>query len=238
MKNKKIDYVDLIYNEKDRPLTSYPAHLTAYLVKKFKIKPKSKLLDIGCGRGEFLKGFIDSGLKGYGVDRSQSAKKYCPEAELFIADLEKEKLPFPDNYFDVVYSKSVIEHFYYPEKLVEEIYRVLKPGGMVITMCPAWEFNYRIYFEDFTHRTPFMKTSLYDIHLLQGFKNAQISYFKQLPILWGFCGYGLNFFSEITRICVPNQLKKYSKWIRFSKEIMLLATALKPLSENEKISND
>ena len=235
MKTKKIDYVDLIYNEKDRPLTTYPSRLSAYLVKKLKLKPKSKLLDIGCGRGEFLKGFIESGLIGYGVDRSQSAKKYCPEAKLFTSDIEKERLPFPNNHFDVVYSKSVIEHFYYPEKLIEEIYRVLKPGGVVITMCPAWEFNYRIYFEDFTHRTPFMKTSLNDIHLLQGFENVQVSYFKQLPLLWGAWGRWLTFFSEFTRVCAPNQLKKYSKWVRFSKEIMLLAVALKPSSENEKI---
>ena len=56
--------------------------------------------------------------------------------------------------FDVIYSKSVIEHFYYPEKILKEAYRVLKPGGIIITLTPDWEFIYKSFYEDFTHRTP------------------------------------------------------------------------------------
>ena len=37
------------------------------------------------------------------------------------ANLEREKIPFEDNKFDIVYSKSFVEHFYYPEKIYEEI---------------------------------------------------------------------------------------------------------------------
>ena len=187
------------------------------------------MLDIGCGRGEFLRGFIDCGVRGHGVDRSKTAEKYCPEAELRSADLENEPIPYPDNYFDVIYSKSVIEHFYFPEKLVQEIFRVLKPGGLVITMCPDWEFNARIYFEDYTHRTPFMQSSLRDIQLIHGFNNIKVERFRQLPILWG-NSMALITIAEFTRIFTPSFLRKHSKWVRFSKEIMLLSSATKPLS--------
>lgn len=227
---RKIDYVDIVYNEKDRPLTSYPAKLTRYLFRRFQISPGDKLLEVGCGRGEFLKGFIDCGIDGYGVDRSSAAERYCPKADLKIADLEKDPLPYPSNFFDVVYSKSVIEHFYYPENLMREIYRVLKPGGLVITLCPDWEFNYKIYFEDFTHRTPFMKSSLRDIQLIQGFESVSVDRFRQLPILWG-TGKILLLFSEITRIFIPVFFSRYSKWVRFSKEIMLLSSSRKPLMD-------
>ena len=56
------------------------------------------VLDIGCGRGEFLRGFIDCGVQGYGVDRSHAAERYCPEADLKTADLENEPLPYPDQH--------------------------------------------------------------------------------------------------------------------------------------------
>lgn len=228
MRSVKRDYVEVVYNEKDRPLTSYPDKLANHLFERYEIQAGGNLLDIGCGRGEFLRGFINCGMKGYGVDRSRTAEKYCPEAILRIADLENQGLPFEDDFFDVVFSKSVIEHFYYPEKFISEIYRVLKPGGLVITMCPDWEFNYRIYYEDYTHRTPFMQSSLRDIQFIHGFEKIRVERFRQLPILWGI-GRALLPLAELTRIIAPSFLRHHSKWVRFSKEIMLLSSATKGL---------
>lgn len=228
MNIKKRDYVDVIYNEIDRPITEYPKKLACYLFQRYKIEGGSKLLDIGCGRGEFLKGFIECGINGYAVDESSAARKYCPQAELRNSDIENEGIPYPDDHFDVVFSKSVIEHFHYPERLVREMYRVLKPGGLAITMCPSWEYNYRIYFEDYSHRTPFMLDSIRDIQLMNGFNEVQVEFFRQLPMTW----YGLAKvtipLAELTRCFLPSIFKKRSKWVRFSKEIMLLASARKP----------
>ncbi len=228
MSAPKNDYVKVVYNEKDRPLTKYPKQLTGYLFERYKIASGSKLLDVGCGRGEFLKGFIEYGVLGYAVDQSSISKKYCPEAELRISDIENEGIPFPDNFFDTVYSKSVIEHFHYPERFVKEIYRVLKPGGLVITLCPSWEYNNKIYFEDYTHRTPFMMTSLKDIYTIHNFQDVKVEFFRQLPSTWGRFGIMSILFSKIVSLLIPPNLKKYSKYVRFSKEIMLLASAKKP----------
>ena len=86
-----------------------------------------------------------------GVDQSEMAKTICPEAEFKIANLEEE-IPYENDYFDVVYSKSVIEHFYHPEKLVAQIYRVLKPGGLVITMTPDWEHHFKNFYDDYIYK--------------------------------------------------------------------------------------
>lgn len=228
IKNKP-DYVDVIYSESDRPLTTYPQKLASYLFKRFKIKNGDRLLDIGCGRGEFLKGFIACGVSGYAVDQSSAAHKYCPEAELRNADVENEGIPYPDNFFDVVYSKSVIEHFHYPEKMMAEMYRVLKPGGVAITLCPSWEHNYRIYFEDYSHRTPFMLSSLRDIQVIHGFDNVEVEFFYQLPSTWGGGKLLAKAIADLTRYIVPTMFKRYSKWVRFSKEVMLLSSSRKPM---------
>ena len=178
------DYVSVIYNEEDKPFTSYPDQLTGYLVKRYKLCQGKKILDIGCGRGEFLRGFIRWGLEGYGVDQSLAAKRICPEAEIVQSDLEDAPLPYEDNSFDYIFSKSVIEHFYFPENLVKEIYRILVPGGIVLTMVPDWEAVYKTFYEDYTHRTPFTKQSLGDIFLIHGFIDAEVEKFRQLPFLW------------------------------------------------------
>lgn len=223
------DYVAVVYSEQNRPLTDYPRRLARYLFDHYRIETSAKLLDIGCGRGEFLRGFIECGVEGYGVDQSRAAEKYCPTAVLKIADLENGGIPYETNFFDVVYSKSVIEHFHYPERLVQEMSRVLKPGGLAIILCPDWTFNYRTYFEDYTHRTPFMLSSLRDILLIHGFKNVAVGRFRQLPVLWG-KGRWLLPLAEATRILVPDFLKCHSKWVRFSKDIMLISSATKPLA--------
>ena len=232
MTAKQRSYVEVVYNETDRPLTDYPNKLARYLFGRYRIRPGDTLLDIGCGRGEFLRGFIECGAKGFGVDQTDAAKKYCPSAELRLANLENEPLPYGDDTFDVVYSKSVVEHFYYPEKLVREMYRVLKPGGLVITLCPDWEFNIRNYFEDFTHRTPFTVTSLHDILVMNGFDRVTVERFRQLPVLWTGIGRVLMPIAEMTRLLAPRALKPVSKWVRFSKEIMLLSSARKPTSSS------
>jgi SAM-dependent methyltransferase len=221
------DYVTVVYNEKDRPLTDYPKRLAGYLFRRYGFKAGDKLLEVGYGRGEFLRGFMDCGVEGYGVDQCSSFDNYCPGAKLKTLNIEEEGIPFGDEVFDVVFSKSVIEHFHYPEKMIKEIYRVLKPGGMIVTLCPSWEFNYRIYYEDYTHRTPFMLPSLRDIHLMYGFENVSVEYFRQLPMLWGRESY-LMPLSELTRILIPRKFGRYSKWVRFSKEIMLLSSGVKP----------
>ena len=47
-----------------------------------------------------------------------------------------ELLAFPDNHFDLVYAYSVLHHFKDVSVIIEELHRVLKPGGMIISLDP------------------------------------------------------------------------------------------------------
>jgi len=220
------DYVTVVYDEQERPFTQYPDQLTRYLVNRYNLQMTEKILDIGCGRGEFLRGFIKCGLNGFGVDQSSNAKSFCPEVEILQSDLGNEQLPYRDNSFDVVFSKSVLEHFYYPEKLVMEIYRVMKPKGLVITMVPDWESVYITFYEDYTHRTPFTINSLKDIFLINGFEDVKVEKFRQLPFLWSLPW--LQPLCWLVALIAPRSLRPYYKLVKFSQEIMLLSTAVKP----------
>lgn len=227
--NKSIssNYLDVIYNIEDKPLTDYPDKLSKYLIDRYEIDKNSKILDFGCGRGEFLNGFISQGLDGYGVDANDNAIKLFPKIKFSKSDVVTEGLPYEDDFFDVIFSKSVIEHFHDPDVFVKEIYRTLKPGGLVITLCPSWEYCYRIYFEDYTHRTPFMKSSLRDVLVMNGFKEVEVSFFRQLPLAWGNLKFIFVPLSYIFQYLVPRKLFPRSKWVKFSKEIMLLSSASK-----------
>jgi 2-polyprenyl-3-methyl-5-hydroxy-6-metoxy-1,4-benzoquinol methylase len=65
-------YIDVVYNENVRPITVYPQQLCAHLVSRFQISQGAKILDVGCGRGDFLNGFRAEGLDAHGLDREPS----------------------------------------------------------------------------------------------------------------------------------------------------------------------
>ena len=68
-----------------------------------------------------------------------------------------------------------------------------------------------------------------DIHLMNNFKNVTVESFVQLPILFEESIKSKFFYiiSFLTRIIIPDYFRMKTKWIRFSKEIMLLSIARK-----------
>lgn len=100
--------------------------------------PGKKVLEVGFGMGTDLFQFASSGSIVSGIDLSprhlEIAKKrfalYGIRADLRLADTED--LPFEDATFDVVYTFGVLHHTPDTPKAVDEIHRVLKPGGRAI----------------------------------------------------------------------------------------------------------
>lgn len=100
-----------------------------------------KILDIGVGDGIY-EAILDDGIKAkcefYGVDISMKqmarAKKNLKEAKKI--DIDSQKLPYPDNTFDIVIASEILEHLFYPEKLLKEAARVLKSKGFLLITFP------------------------------------------------------------------------------------------------------
>ena len=164
-------YLSVVYDQTSHPYNDYPSKLCAYLFQEFNLKNGMKMLEPGCGRGEFLSNFQRLGLDVIGLDISKEAQNFGHDFDIVLCDVENEPMPFGNNTFDVIYSKSFIEHLHYPERYLKEAYRVLKPDGLLVTLVPDWESNYKTYFDDFTHRSPFTKIALADAYKMYNFNS-------------------------------------------------------------------
>jgi len=140
------------------------------------LSDKSVVLDIGCGSGNngFLLRKYFQQIEIHGVDIYHSDDlpgyyKFCS------VDLNIEKLPFPDDYFDAVIFTHVIEHLINIDIIGLEINRVMKKYSKIYLETPNWTsilvpsfginrkqhgpFNF---YDDFTHSRPWTKHSLFE----------------------------------------------------------------------------
>ena len=113
---------------KDR-LKEFHTHLTPH---ELSLIPKSKrILGAGAGDGLFSELLEEERNEVICVEISDELIQLCRKRGLKCtrSNLNSE-LPFPDNYFDVVFCRAVIEHLFDPWQFFEESYRVLKRGGV------------------------------------------------------------------------------------------------------------
>ena len=226
MKKDKNDYVSIIYDEKRTPKTDYPKKLISYLSESFGLQGSIKLLELGCGRGDFLLEFQNFGFECKGLDRDESSVKNEYGLEVKQCDLASDVFPYDDESFDVVYHKSVLEHMYDPGNLMSETIRVLKPGGKLIILTPDWHTQWKNFFEDFTHSRPFDVIALSDLLKIYGFKNTITEKFYQLPVLWKMPA--MKVFSKLLQLIINvyggRWLTKITgmKFFRWSVELMIL----------------
>jgi SAM-dependent methyltransferase len=109
--------------------------------------PGRRVLDLGCRTGAVTRHFLD-GNEVVGVDVDQHALERASELgiEPVWADVE-EPLPFPDASFDAVVAGELLEHVRFPDELVAEARRLLRPGGVFVGSVPnAYRLKSRLLF--------------------------------------------------------------------------------------------
>jgi len=99
---------------------------------------KGKILDIGCSIGHFLKIAEDRGWEPYGLELNKKAAKYARDKFKLKNIHEKmlEDAKFPKDYFSAAGLWGVLEHVLHPDRVLEDLYKVLKPGGVVVISIP------------------------------------------------------------------------------------------------------
>jgi len=119
----------------DRPRgRCYHTHISTHVMDAL---PKGgRLLDIGCGTGLFVEKYVKKGGTAVGIDISRNmikkARVRCP-GSLFTLGTG-DGLPFCNDSFDAVSSLLVFTYLKDPQAMLDEAYRVLKPGGS-ISIC-------------------------------------------------------------------------------------------------------
>lgn len=104
------------------------------------LKRGERILDIGCGWGDFLFHMEKKGYRGYGVDVSEEACRISrTKVKGIIRKGHVQDCNFPSDYFHVVTMWHVLEHIPDPIKVLQEIYRILKEDGHLIISVPNIE---------------------------------------------------------------------------------------------------
>lgn len=110
------------------------------VTKKF-IRPSMarKVLEGGCGRGQFVYSLKHSGYDAYGIDFAESTVRKInmamPSLNVSIGDVRN--LSFQNDFFDGYWSLGVIEHFFEGyDAIIREMNRVIKPGGYLFLTFP------------------------------------------------------------------------------------------------------
>ena len=217
------NYLDIIYDNKKNYSSDYDGRFANFNVLKFQLKNK-KILEIGCGKGKTINDFINKKNDCYATDISDYSFRFLNKRiKFFKNNIDEEKLPFVDNYFDVIYSKSVIEHLNNIENFFFECKRVLKKNGILIVYTPDWETQYINFYDDPTHVRPFTKITMENYFKFYNFQNYKVEKFYQLPLIWNYPF--LKYFARLLSFFIPIRCK--IRYLRFSKELMLCGYGIK-----------
>jgi SAM-dependent methyltransferase len=141
-----------------------------------------RVLDLGCRSGALTRHFLEgNSVVGLDVDAAALEKASALGVEPVQANVE-EPLPFEDASFDAVVAGELFEHLQFPDALVGEIRRVLRPGGTLAGSVPnAFRVQSRLRFlrgkspeDDPTHLRMFSPTMLRE--LLAGFERIELDF--------------------------------------------------------------
>lgn len=101
---------------------------------------KGRILDIGCGRGEFLSFLKERGWEAIGLELNEETSWHA--RNVFGLDIRTGSLvnaQFEDIYFDVITLWHVLEHLPDPVQTIKDCRRILKPGGLLVIAAPNFD---------------------------------------------------------------------------------------------------
>lgn len=127
------------------------------VLTKYRITPKMKLLDYGCGPGDLLVLCQREGIDAYGVDDFPRSVELAKQRGLNVVLGSYSDMPFEKNSFDMIFLQSVLEHISNPLEAVVKITQYLNAGGILVLSCPTPGSHF---WDDPTHIRPFTPKSL------------------------------------------------------------------------------
>jgi 2-polyprenyl-3-methyl-5-hydroxy-6-metoxy-1,4-benzoquinol methylase len=145
-KSKRVDLSEkAVSHQGERLLESeggklFQEHVQRYFFALGYLKPESRVLDCACGTGYGSKILAGKAREVTGMDISPTAVAYCKKnyaaPNLAFKQGSAEKLKLKSDSIDTFVSFETLEHIPRPQKLVQEAWRILKPGGIFLVSTP------------------------------------------------------------------------------------------------------
>ena len=105
----------------------------------------NRLLDVGFGAGTILQIAQEKSWDAFGVEVSKPAVEQAEKSGFSVFHGELGAANYPDHYFDVITASEIVEHLPEPQKLFNEVARILRPGGLFWATTPsAHSLSYRL----------------------------------------------------------------------------------------------
>jgi 2-polyprenyl-3-methyl-5-hydroxy-6-metoxy-1,4-benzoquinol methylase len=185
-------------------------------------KPEGKLLEIGCGNGDFLLVAKQAGFTVRGIEVSESAAALANAklGEQCVLCGNFEEMELPERSFDICALFDVIEHVRNPIRYLNKIHRLLSPGGVLFLVTPSlgswsarlmknsWmEFKpeHLHYFDRQTVQSALFRSGFREIYISPNYKYLQLEYIRD-----HFVKYPVPFYSRAIRAftrCLPSTFK-------------------------------
>jgi len=152
------------------------------------IPENARLLDLGCGYDtKLLKKCYHKISSGIGIDITVD-KSFSDDKIRLLSHNLNSPLLFPENEFDAITSLAILEHLDEPGKALEEMFRVLKPGGVLLLTTPSVSGKPVLEFLTFVglvsqqevrdHKNYFDKKTLLEYCEKTGFSSCKHKYFQ------------------------------------------------------------
>jgi SAM-dependent methyltransferase len=154
--------------------------IVGYLERRY-IPSESAVLELGAGYCDFINQI--HAKERYALDQSEIIKVHAAPGVRTLVQSCTDLSNLPAEHFDVVFASNLFEHLVLSVagETLDEIRKVLKPGGLIILMQPNFAYAYRNYFDDVSHVQIFTHVSLADLLKLHDFSIKDVRA-KFLPL--------------------------------------------------------
>lgn len=159
--------------------------LLSALLRAARMDPASRILDIGCSGGATIRRLRGDGYERVtGIDISAEAIAQCRRMGLEDVHIMDGAAPrFPDGSFDVIVASDVLEHVADEDRAARAWFRLLRPGGLLIALVPAFMLLWSPHDEANQHRKRYRLAELRRCLEASGFRTERASYWNFLLFL-------------------------------------------------------
>jgi SAM-dependent methyltransferase len=208
-----------LYSRRFDAVAAYRSAIWRVLVEDFfqSLVPRdARVLDIGCGYGEFIN--LIAAREKFGIDLNPSARKHLkPDVRFFEQDCSL-PWPIPDRSLDVVFTSNFFEHLPSKDSLRDtmgQAHRCLSPGGIIIAMGPNIRYLSGAYWDFWDHSLCLSERSL-----AEGLSSIGYRIRQQIP---RFLPYSMSDGLRYPPALVRLYLKVPLVWPMFGRQFLVIA---------------